>query len=149
MRTIQAAKYDEIDLGENICRMIKKLYFADQSWEKCNKAVSEKFTDFKKIMRKFHGFPDWSHNVELLKMVKDYTEQDVMDVFSVADVYLKDEVTKDTKRYGENVTWLPVPLDMPELMQEFKNRMEVERKKREQERADKGRTESRNTMADA
>lgn len=74
------AKYEEITLGEPICIKIKQIYFSDVPWHKCYRQVADKFTVFKRILRKFYSI---INNVELLKKTLQFSEKDIMDVFSI------------------------------------------------------------------
>jgi len=116
------AKYEEITLGEPICIKIKQMYFSEIPWPKCYREVAEKLTLLKKILRKFYNTID---NVEVLKKAIKFTEEDIKDVFSMKDEYLKDETTTVEKnKYAESVQWIPVPRDKPYLIKQIKKMLE-------------------------
>ena len=52
------AKYQEIILGEPICKRLKEIYFSDISWPKCSRQIANKFTLLKKVMRKIYSDMD-------------------------------------------------------------------------------------------
>lgn len=109
------AKYEEITLGETICKIIKEVFYKDIPWPSCYRQVADKFTIFKKILREFHNEKD---NVKILKQVQHFKEKDVMEVFDLE----KETTEKETKKnkYGNDVTWVPVPNDKPELLDKIR-----------------------------
>ena len=68
------AAYDEITLGENPCALIKRIYFADTHWTKCNDAVGNKYTTLKRIVRL--QLPD-TPELEILKWISHMSSEDI------------------------------------------------------------------------
>lgn len=103
----------EINLGVDVCKKLKDIYFADSSWNDCHQKVSQKFTVFKKILRKFYSE---SNNVELLKRIKLFDTLSFQEVFEMETDLSTDNLSTGVKnKYGNNVTWIAVPVDKPEL----------------------------------
>ena len=75
------AKYPEITLGETVTGMIRNVYHHDDEWPACYKQVADKFTELKKIMRKF--YTDKS-DLEILKELIRYSQDDIKDAFQLA-----------------------------------------------------------------
>ncbi len=71
-------KYRRIMLGEPVCRKIKEIYFADETWFSCYRRVGDKFTELKRIARKFYGDKD---EALLLEELKKYSTKDIQDCF--------------------------------------------------------------------
>lgn len=106
----------EITLGEIICIRIKQIYFSDESWPDCYQKVANKFTVFKRIMRKI--YPD-TEIVEILKKVQKFDTMDIQEIFSMEGDYLKDDSVRSENglpKYDKRVIWVPVPVDKPELL---------------------------------
>lgn len=111
------AAYEEIDIGARICTLLKEMYFVDIPWVDCYRQVADKFTLLKKILRKFYGI---SNQDELMEKVKLLDKTLIEDAFSIANDVLHDNalvVNGIVTRYAGKVTWIPVPLDEPELVE--------------------------------
>jgi hypothetical protein len=67
-----------VALGEKVCERLKDIYFSDQSWQVCYKEVAVKFTELKRIMRKF--YTDKS-DMDILKEVASYDTMDIQEIF--------------------------------------------------------------------
>lgn len=72
------AKVPVINLGATVSEKLKTIYFPDEPWVECYKKVAIKFTEFKKMMRKFYS--DKTDN-EMLIEINRYSEQDILDAF--------------------------------------------------------------------
>lgn len=79
----------EIQLGSNICNLIKQIYYRDEKWGDVRDKITSKFSSFKKILRKF--YPDCKNNVELLKKVNDFGLDDIEDIFNLDNKQLRNE----------------------------------------------------------
>jgi hypothetical protein len=71
------AKLPEITLGETICEKLKNIYFHDESWISCYKKVAYKFSELKKIAKRFYS--DKS-NIEVLREICKFSENDIKDI---------------------------------------------------------------------
>jgi hypothetical protein len=110
------AKYPEVTLSEYICSKIKNIYFADKIWPECYRQVANKFTEFKVIVRKFYGGYTRDDNIELLKRVRHFAENDIKEAFEMP---MKEEkkVPEEKKKYSDKVIWVPVPVHSPEILE--------------------------------
>ncbi len=75
------AKYPEINLGAEICEKLKIIYFSNIAWPECYKDISIKFTELKKIMRKFYTEKS---DLDILKELIKYDTMDIEDVFNLS-----------------------------------------------------------------
>jgi hypothetical protein len=74
------AKLIEITLGEDICRKLKGLYFADIPWIDCHQDVAKKFSALKVVARRFYvGLTE----TQMLEELARYQNQDIADAYSV------------------------------------------------------------------
>lgn len=73
------AKYPEINLGATICEKLKQIYFSDKPWIDCHKDVATKFTEMKRMMRKF--YTDKTDR-EILKELIKYDTMDIEEIFN-------------------------------------------------------------------
>lgn len=113
------AKYQETILGENICKKIKYIYFHGYRWEDCNKQVAFKFSMLKKSLRYFYSIDSTENNIELLKKVMTFTNEDIKQAIDSFEEKIESDKINDAK-YGDNVTWVPIPLDRPDLLDQVK-----------------------------
>jgi hypothetical protein len=111
------AKHPEITLGEPICEKIKNIYHANKSWQACYKQVSEKFTILKRLMRKI--YPD-KDILELLREINKFDTMSYQEIFEMQHDFFKEEELKHKSDYRKKVTWVPVPIDKPELLEEIR-----------------------------
>lgn len=51
-------KYEVIELGARVCKLIKDFYYADQEWAKCAMDIADTFTKAKEAARKM--YPDFT-----------------------------------------------------------------------------------------
>jgi DNA topoisomerase IB len=72
------AKYSEITLGSTICEKLKAIYHSDDSWIDCHNQVAAKFSNLKRIMRKFYTDKD---DLDILKELIRYENKDIEDIF--------------------------------------------------------------------
>lgn len=72
------AKYQVITLGESICDRMKTIYFKYVNWSDCHQDVAKKFSELKKIMRKFYA---GQTDEEILSKLITYSNQDIIDAF--------------------------------------------------------------------
>ena len=110
------AKYPEITLDETVCIKIKQIYFNEKKWPDCYRDVANKFTLFKKIMRKIYPYKDI---LEILKSVQRFDTHDIQEVFDMESDYLKPEPEKNAAgmpKYDKNVVWIPVPVNETEKL---------------------------------
>jgi hypothetical protein len=110
------AKYPEITLGESVCSKIKQIYFSEEKSPDCHRKVADKFTLFKKIMRKI--YPD-SDNVEILQSVARFDTLEIQEIFDMQNYYLTSEPEKNLAslpKYDKNVVWVPVPVEKKETL---------------------------------
>jgi hypothetical protein len=70
-------KLSGIDKGAKVCKLIKKVYFADKPWGDCFKEVSTRFTELKSNVRKQHPH---LCEVALLDWLCNYDKNDLQDV---------------------------------------------------------------------
>jgi hypothetical protein len=79
MEARREAKFEEITLGEAVCITLRNIYHTDTPWPACYQQVADKFTELKKIMRKFYA--DKS-DLEILKELVRYSQDDIKDAFA-------------------------------------------------------------------
>lgn len=72
------AKYEEITVGETVCKRLKAIWHEPAKWEDCYQQVGTRLATLKFILRKFYCTES---NVEVLQKAIKYTDQDIMDVF--------------------------------------------------------------------
>lgn len=72
------SKIAEINLGAAICEKLKIIYFDKQSWSSCHEKVKLKFNELKSIAKKFYSDKT---ELEVLKELIKYTNQDIIDLF--------------------------------------------------------------------
>jgi len=68
------------NLGTPICMKLKNIYFSDKKWPECYKEVASKFTQLKRVARKF--YTDKSE-LEMLKEIAKYSENDLKDTYEI------------------------------------------------------------------
>lgn len=68
----------QINLGAVICEKLRNLFFTREPWAKCTDKVSKKFTELKINARLFFTTLD---EIEMLREVSKYNEQDLLDFF--------------------------------------------------------------------
>jgi hypothetical protein len=73
-------KYPEITLGEMVCEKLKAIYHTDDPWQKCYMQVAQRFTDLKRIARKFYCDKD---ELEMLQELVRYSEKDIQEMIHV------------------------------------------------------------------
>lgn len=59
-----------------MCRKLKDIYFNGQSWEECHMKIANKFTDLKKVYRKY--CPEKTE-LEVLTDLSNFCEKDYHD----------------------------------------------------------------------
>lgn len=113
---------EEIELGARICEKIKDIYYSNEQWQTCYMDIAAKLNLFKKIMKKI--YPSDSI-VKIFKKVHKFDTMDIQEIFDMENDYLKEEVkTSETKKkYGDDVIWLPVPINKMELLEEFRSKL--------------------------
>lgn len=62
-----------------MCEKLKNIYFNDIHWSDCYKNVAVKFTELKEKARKFYVE---KQEIEILKELCKYNEQDLIDMMS-------------------------------------------------------------------
>lgn len=67
---------DEINLGANPCRIIKRIYFAEIPWIDCYRDIASKFTQLKQAIRKQASLLS---EIEILQYINKFTEEDIID----------------------------------------------------------------------
>ncbi len=105
------ATQQELALGETVCKKLKYIYHADKAWVACNKDIAAQFTKIKRIMYKL--YPERAR----LDIIKEISTFDMIDFEDALSVELKDECQDNSQKYGDKVTWVPVPVDKPELLE--------------------------------
>ena len=73
------AKLTEIILGEAVCEKLKAIYHPNETWIACHVSVSRKFSELKKIMRKFYS--DKNEHEMLIELNK-YNKEDIEECLS-------------------------------------------------------------------
>ncbi len=73
------ARYQEITIGEQICKKLKDIHFNDVPWSECYKDVAEKFSALKVIARKFYANKD---ELEMLKELAKYSIMDIKEMYN-------------------------------------------------------------------
>lgn len=68
-----------INLGDPICRRLKQIYYPDKPWVECYKDVSIKFSQLKKIAKRF--YTDKTDKDILIELAK-YSNNDIKDCFT-------------------------------------------------------------------
>ena len=114
------AEYTEIELGADVCRRIKDIYYPNIHWSDCHNDIVTKFGLFKKIMKKI--YPD-DNIIDILKKVHKFDTLDIQEVFGMEKDYLKDEVILDETgkpKYDAKVVWVPVPVEKTEVLGEIR-----------------------------
>lgn len=108
----------EIDVGENVCKLIKKMYFHDTHWSQCYRQVADKFTMMKKILRRFYGLEKKDLTTDIWEKIEKYTEKDIEEVFLLEDDFMESKAPSQgkLKKYTDNVVWVPVPTNKPEVL---------------------------------
>jgi hypothetical protein len=48
----------EMNLGSTVCVQLKSFYWLEKPWPECYQDVAQKFTDLKKVARKFYADKD-------------------------------------------------------------------------------------------
>jgi hypothetical protein len=71
------AIYPEILLGEAICEKLKYIYHTDEHWSKCYIQIAKRFTDLKRIARKFYCDKD---EIGMLQELVKYSDKDIQDM---------------------------------------------------------------------
>lgn len=67
-----------VTFGETVCEKLKIIYFEKQSWKECHQEVVDKFTQLKKIARKFYV---GKSELEMLQELSRFSFQDLEDAF--------------------------------------------------------------------
>jgi len=57
-----------------VCERLRTIYFKDEPWPVCAHKVSQKFTLFKEIMRKFYSFEE---EIKLMMELAKYSPEDI------------------------------------------------------------------------
>jgi len=76
----------EIELGQRICEKIKYIFYIDIDWGNCHKDVANKFSLFKRIMKKI--YPE-DNMLGILKKVITFDTLDIQEIFDMESFYLK------------------------------------------------------------
>lgn len=63
-----------------MCEKLKDIYFKEISWSECHREVAKKFSELKKIMRKFYS---GQSDEDILAKLITYSNQDIIDAFSL------------------------------------------------------------------
>lgn len=74
------ATYSEIVIGETVCKKLKDLYFNDKEWVDCYNQVAQKFTELKRILRKFYTD---KIDVDIFRELIKYSSDDINEVFNM------------------------------------------------------------------
>lgn len=69
-------RFNLITLGEDVCNLIKKVYFAQTKWIDCYQQVADKFTELKRIIR-ISGVAKNEH--EIISILRGFSETDLLD----------------------------------------------------------------------
>lgn len=70
------AKYQEIELGARICRVIRNSLYIDKPWIECHKLIAMRFTMLKQLSRKQYADKT---EIEMLQWLGKYSEDDIRD----------------------------------------------------------------------
>jgi hypothetical protein len=65
-----------------VCEKLKVIYFKDLPWVDCYKTIAQRFTELKKIARKFYYD---KNEIEILKELNKYTHNAIKDAFEMAE----------------------------------------------------------------
>lgn len=123
---------EEMELGTRICAQIKKIYYANDSWQSCHQEISKKFSTLKNILKKFYSTEETTGNsgtLELLKKIQKFDTTDYQDTFDMESIITENIVKNDKPKYGDKVTWVPISIDNPELITQIKKILAMEREK--------------------
>jgi hypothetical protein len=76
--------YPEIEFGRRISIKLKEFFFKDEAWTpKMLCVIIEKLNQLKEIAKPFYPEKD---TVELVKMLADYSQQDIAEAFAMEGV---------------------------------------------------------------
>lgn len=67
-------------LGTPVCEKLRIIYFNDVPWIKCSKDVANKFTELKKIFRKFYPKDD---ELNILIKLSKFESHDIREMFEL------------------------------------------------------------------
>ena len=76
------AKLDEIEIGAEICKKLKTVYFEGLAWSDACSRVAEKFSILKRIYRGLIPESEEHTDMEMLLTLSKYSLYDIEDIFS-------------------------------------------------------------------
>lgn len=121
----------EIELGARICSNLKHIYHPNDEWHTCYKEIGGILSVLKKSLGKFYGyFKEKTYltkeeSVEILKQLQTYGEVEIKEALEIAVANVEEKKGPSKPKYGDNVVWIPVPVDKPELVQKVKEMLKT------------------------
>lgn len=105
----------EMRYGYHICKLIKQIYYPNDTWQASYRNNGSKFSLFKRIMRTF--YPDIVEITDILKQVQDVDERYIEDVFGFEDRVKGEVKIINGAKYDKKVTWVPIAIERVELLE--------------------------------
>jgi hypothetical protein len=110
----------EMRLGDHICKLIKQIYYLNDTWQASYRNIGTKFSLFKRIMRTF--YPDIVDITDILKKVQEVDTQYIDDVFGFEERVNQKSGDgtanpANPAKYGKKVTWVPISIERVELLE--------------------------------